>query len=769
MITRRLFTAFSLLVLLMQTGSVQAFFSDTGTSPYASAILGLEERSIIEGYSDGTFRPSATINRAEFLKILMEARFPNQTPSDLRCFADLEVKTPQWYAVYVCAAYELGIISGYPDGTFRPDTPVNLAEALKMSMLTFGMTGTPVPYGAWYETYLQMARDLNILLPLLKNPSHFLTRGEMASLTQVLIDEHEYETNHPEPGNAVCGNGVKEQFEQCDDGNTQDSDGCSSICILVSEPIRRAVVQIDQQTTGVLTTVAQGQTDVALLKFTAVAGRQDAILTDVTFDAAIGSLLYAQHYELVMDRDGDGIYERIAQSEGKVTQNRLTFDKILGGGIVLPKGLIIPFLVRADLTAANGPVSLGLKFATSLPDYVQAQGAVDGYQLEGVETNGACTAPNCFIRVNTMGSTNLSVQLTGNLYVTKDSSTVRSHILLGGTVTDELLRLRLHAESDSIDLKTIRIDGVPSSVDALLLYRAAPGQSASGSPFAQASHGQCPEQSASRFCAELGLRTFVVSPTEDTVIVMKAQMKSDQFGGASGQMFQPIITGAVSGDNAAIEARSVSSSGELAQNDNDSTADGEIFIGIATPGSNTAISGQTNDTSLASIGSVLNDGPAEGSSIPSGFTPFARFKISALPHGNSFHGSNDVLLQTLTFRVTAQNVQLDPASVSLSTANDLSNRLNCTAGASTGTFNVTCTGMSDTLQNRIAQGQDVVYVLSANVTNTQVTPGTSILSASLAILGQRGMTNSIVWTDQETTFQWVDVPQTSVDGTVYRR
>lgn len=768
------FSRFTLLALpLFTAGSLvasAAVFSDTTSSPFASAIAALEERSIVEGYSDGTFRPRASINRAEFLKILMEARYPQRNPADLRCFTDLDVQTPQWYARTTCAAAELGIVQGYPDGTFRPERTVQLDEALKMAFLTYDIRPEDAG-GQWYERYLREARARGILTGLLSQPAHTLTRGEMAQLTYTIVIDDESRNGSTETL-PVCGNGVQESPEQCDDGNTEDSDGCSSICILVSEPVRRAFLQIDQQTTGTLTTIARGQKNLTILKFHAVAGRQDAMLTSLVFQPSVGSLLYAQNYALMMDRNGDGIFETTAQASGKVEAGRLIFDAMTGGGIQLPVGLTVPFLVKADLVSGLGPVTLGLEFMTSLPDYVEAYGSADGLALEGIQTDGTCTANNCFITVNTAGSTDITVADRGNLFVTQDSLPLRSHILLGSTTTDALLRLRLRAEGEAIDLTNIRIDGVVASVDALLLYRLRVGESLNTgtmTPFAQASAGQCVNQPATRFCANLPLRTLVIEPDEETVIAVVARMKSDQLGGISGQTMTLTLASTTDTDGRALDAYGIASTRTLTQNDGNSIAGGEIFIGVSSPAPNSQITGTTNDTSLAGIRSIVNDAPTAESFIPTGFNQIAAFKMTAIPHTNSQFGYDDVILRTLTFRVTAQNVQIDPLSFKLTTKTNPDSSLSCSASASTGVFDVVCSGIQNgSIQSRIGQGEYVSYVLSAHVTNGQISQGTSLLYVSLPVLGTRSQTNSIEWSDQTTVFSWVDIPETTVSSTVYR-
>ncbi|MFA5799337.1 MAG: S-layer homology domain-containing protein [Candidatus Peribacteraceae bacterium] len=770
---RRLFAIFGAILILLPVAARSAPLTDLSASPYRDAIQELTDRGVVQGYEDGTFRPDAPVNRAEFLKILLDTRFPEALPpDDLRCFLDLEVQTPQWYAQPVCLARALGIVSGYPDGWFRPGKPVSLAEALKMAFRTFS---TPLSSGSglWYETYLLTARMLNILLPLLKKPAHLLTRGEMASLTVTLLRETEEAARHPPSGHpAVCGNGARENPEQCDDGNTLDSDGCSSICIIVPEPVRRAFLQIDQRTTGTLTTIAQGQQGLPLLKFTALAGRQDVLLSSLRFAPSIGSLAFGQHYRLAMDRDGDGKYEQIVQADGRVDTGTLTFSGFTGGGVLLQKGLTVPFMVTADLAGSLGPVTIGLEFATTLPDYVEAQGAEDGLALTGIETDNACTADTCFIRVNTEASTDVNISEHGNLFVTADTVPVRSHLLLGGTVSDALLRLKLRAGGEDTDLHTIRIDGVSSSVDALLLFIVPPGQGfdpGKSPPVAQATNGQCPTEPKTRFCVNLSLRTILVTPQQEVTLVIAAKMKTKALGAVSGENMRLSLSPTVIPSSVAIEARGTSSNQTLLQNNGDEREDGEIFIGAALPGPNRQIIGPMHDTALATIADIVNSGSAEELFIPSGQRNIGAFKFIATPHDNSFHGTNDVIIRTLQFRVSAQNVQMDPLGFRLR-ASDAGTTMPCTATETTGTFTVTCSHVDEQeVQSAVWQGSSLAYFLDANVTNTEIVPGPSTLFVTLPILGDRTQENSVLWSDGVTDFSWVDIGKTSVDSTIYRQ
>ncbi len=106
-------------------------FSDLSyLDPYYGSVSSLVDLGVFSGYPDGTFHADWDINRAELLKILIEGQ--DLTPDSniyKNCFPDV---ASEWYAPYVCFAKSEGWINGYPDGTFKPGNTVNKVEALKI-------------------------------------------------------------------------------------------------------------------------------------------------------------------------------------------------------------------------------------------------------------------------------------------------------------------------------------------------------------------------------------------------------------------------------------------------------------------------------------------------------------------------------------------------------------------------------------------------------------------------------------------------------------
>lgn len=143
-------------------------YSDvTSGAWYNSAVSTLTNAGILTGYEDGTFRPNAPITRAEFATIA--ARFYHAPEVTGDAFPDI---SGSWARVYINRAAALGLVIGYPDGTFRPNTEITRAEVMKIinnvlfrtpdkdhflsNMITWPDNSNP---NAWYYTDVQEATN----------------------------------------------------------------------------------------------------------------------------------------------------------------------------------------------------------------------------------------------------------------------------------------------------------------------------------------------------------------------------------------------------------------------------------------------------------------------------------------------------------------------------------------------------------------------------------------------------------------------------------
>ncbi len=177
-------------VLLATTASASTFPDVPRDHPLRAEVTYAAEQGIASGYPDGTFRPDASVNRAEFLKILIRSTLAESESVDLphQPFAGDEwytdVPRQSWYGPYVALATARQIVQGYPDGSFGPDRTINYAEAAKIIVRLYDLPlGTdPSTADIWYLPYTTEL-DARITLPAsLVDPQQRLTRAEMVAL-----------------------------------------------------------------------------------------------------------------------------------------------------------------------------------------------------------------------------------------------------------------------------------------------------------------------------------------------------------------------------------------------------------------------------------------------------------------------------------------------------------------------------------------------------------------------------------------------------------
>ncbi len=191
-LARRLLHSFPASVLVDADRSSQ--YADAPFSTEEAAGIGfLTSFGAVEGYGDGTFRPGDTLNRAEFLKIVLKSspRVKELSSRSERCFPD--VGRGDWFSPFVCFGKERGMIAGYPDGLFRPENPVNYAEALKMLVKIYEYPLTAAARDEWFSPYVRAGKEHGTFLFSDLPLEAFLTRGQMARLASAFRTEYEGE------------------------------------------------------------------------------------------------------------------------------------------------------------------------------------------------------------------------------------------------------------------------------------------------------------------------------------------------------------------------------------------------------------------------------------------------------------------------------------------------------------------------------------------------------------------------------------------------
>ncbi len=159
-----------LLALVLALAMVLGTFTFVAAAPedvvgteYEESVARLVALGIINGFEDGTYRPGEPVTRAQFAKIVVSALGVGeaaQYATGSGKFAD--VPADHWATGYINVAVDVGVINGYPDGTFQPENQVTFAEAIKMIVAALGYTPKAEALGGYPGGYLAVAAEEEI-------------------------------------------------------------------------------------------------------------------------------------------------------------------------------------------------------------------------------------------------------------------------------------------------------------------------------------------------------------------------------------------------------------------------------------------------------------------------------------------------------------------------------------------------------------------------------------------------------------------------------
>ncbi|MDR1558374.1 MAG: S-layer homology domain-containing protein [Clostridiales bacterium] len=141
---RKIFTWMLTVALLLNVSAAninasEGGFTDIGNHWAKEIIEKFTEQDILSGYPDGTFKPDGYLHRSEAVILLNE--FFNITESGYPNYSD--VKPDDWFYFQIGAAQERSYATGYPDGTFRPGNNITRLEAF---IMIYNLLGAPDYY-----------------------------------------------------------------------------------------------------------------------------------------------------------------------------------------------------------------------------------------------------------------------------------------------------------------------------------------------------------------------------------------------------------------------------------------------------------------------------------------------------------------------------------------------------------------------------------------------------------------------------------------------
>ncbi len=180
-------------VMTSETTFAKQFIDVPKNKEYYEAIDYLSGKGIIEGYSDGTFRPHARVTRAQAAKMLTETMYRHQLPfrqQETEPFYFSDVAVDDWYYDYATVLKSTLIMSGYDDGTYRGYDTLHRAQLAKMMFVAFQVdfmlhnepAFEDVAREHWSYPYVQTLSEYGILQGSegLFKPSNPVTRSQFA-------------------------------------------------------------------------------------------------------------------------------------------------------------------------------------------------------------------------------------------------------------------------------------------------------------------------------------------------------------------------------------------------------------------------------------------------------------------------------------------------------------------------------------------------------------------------------------------------------------
>jgi len=238
-----------LLVLMLILSSYTGAFATVGSSTVApadvagtnfeTAVKELVEAGVISGYPDGTFKPNEGINRAAACVVVVKSMAPSEealSGAATSKFKDLSGY--DWAVRYINYAAAKGIVSGYPDGTFKPGKEVTYNEMAAMLVQSMGYKAADLS-GTWPDNFYNKAKAVGLLAGVPFRGNEPALRGYVAVMDHNVIakiveanktgtptpPKEDGTTTEKDPAGVLAGYSGRAYGIVVDVANALDSDG----------------------------------------------------------------------------------------------------------------------------------------------------------------------------------------------------------------------------------------------------------------------------------------------------------------------------------------------------------------------------------------------------------------------------------------------------------------------------------------------------------------------------------------------------------------
>lgn len=181
-------TGILILCGLIILASLSAAASDITGHLHEDAVKMLSDFQIMNGYPDGTYRPDASITRAEFAALTV--RFAGMEESANGYYGAnsfYDVSQSDWYSEYAAFCKSMGFIDGYSDGSFGGNDSITSKQAVKIVLSVLGYKNIAESSGGYPDGYLKLAYENGLLKGVTAGDTS-ATRGEIARLLVNALD-----------------------------------------------------------------------------------------------------------------------------------------------------------------------------------------------------------------------------------------------------------------------------------------------------------------------------------------------------------------------------------------------------------------------------------------------------------------------------------------------------------------------------------------------------------------------------------------------------
>ena len=159
-------------------------FSDWDQISFQAEVAMLTDLGLLSGYADGTFRPYNCITRAEISKIIAGLLTDDVPAAEEDRFTDT---AGNWARDYIAYCAEAGVLSGGSDGTFRPNDYVTIRELAKLLLTAMGLDPAPYQGAGWAEAVDQAASELGLYSGVGEDRSLYVTREQACRMISIAL------------------------------------------------------------------------------------------------------------------------------------------------------------------------------------------------------------------------------------------------------------------------------------------------------------------------------------------------------------------------------------------------------------------------------------------------------------------------------------------------------------------------------------------------------------------------------------------------------